>query len=56
MNPFQAAPKSKKMTTLVALYPGLICNVFISTSFRGMLPLAAEEFSDGAIWPLSVVL
>jgi MFS family permease len=44
------------MTTLSAVYLGLICNVFISTSFSGMLPLAAEEFSDGAVWPLALAV
>ncbi|MDR1933848.1 MAG: MFS transporter [Spirochaetales bacterium] len=56
MNPFQEAPQSKKMTTIVALYLALICNTFISTSFSGMLPLAAGEFKDGAIWPLAMAI
>jgi MFS family permease len=56
MNPFQTAPKSKKMVTLTALYLGVICNTFTSMSFSGMLPLAAEEFSDGSIWPLALAV
>jgi MFS family permease len=56
MNPFQEAPVSKKMLTVAGLYVAIVSQIFISTSFSGMLPLAAEDFADGTLWPLAIAV
>jgi len=56
MNPFQSAPHGKKMMTVWAIYLGVICNVFVATTFPGMLPAAAEEMPDGEIWPVAMAI
>jgi MFS family permease len=56
MNPFQEAPNSKKMLTIAGLYIAVVSQIFISTSYSGMLPLAALDFADGTMWPLAIAV
>jgi MFS family permease len=53
VNPFQAAPNSKKMLTLVGLYLGLVSQLIASTTFSGILRVAQNDFTDGSLWILA---
>jgi MFS family permease len=56
MNPFQAAPNSKKWLTLIGLYLGTICNLISSTTNSVLLPAAAADIGGMEIYPIAATL
>jgi MFS family permease len=53
MNPFQAAPQSKKIITLIGIYVGIIVSLMQSSSLSTILPIAAQEIGGADIYPLA---
>jgi MFS family permease len=53
MNPFAAAPTSKKMLTVVGVFLAMITSIFISSSTSILLPVAANEIGGLDIYPLA---
>lgn len=53
MNPFETAPKGKKLQTVIAVYIAMITSIFISSSTSILLPAAAKEIGGLDIYPLA---
>lgn len=53
MNPFQAAPNSKKMLTLFSVYLGVIANLMVSSTNATLLPTAAADIGGMEIYGLA---
>jgi MFS family permease len=53
MNPFEAAPKNKKMLVIAGLYVGMFAMVMLSASFSTIVPEAAKEIGGMEIFPLA---
>lgn len=56
MNPFQAAPNSKKWLTLIGLYLATVCNLIQSTTNSILLPAAAANIGGMDIYPIAGTL
>lgn len=56
MNPFQAAPNSKKLLTIIGTYIAMITSIFISSSSSLLLPAAAREIGGLEYYPLATTL
>lgn len=56
MNPFEAAPKSKKMLVIAGLYVGMFAMLIMAASFSTIVPVAAEEIGGLDIFPLAASL
>lgn len=53
MNPFLAAPHSRKMMTLVGIYLAVVANLMVSTTNATLLPAAAQEIGGADIYGLA---
>ena len=53
VNPFQAAPNSKKLLAVVGVYLGVMANMLVSTTNSTMLPAAAAEIGGMDIYGLA---
>lgn len=56
MNPFQAAPNTKKWFTLIGLYLATVCNLIQSTTNSVLLPAAAADIGGMDIYPIAGTL
>lgn len=52
-NPFQSAPNSKKMMTLIGVYLGVVANLLVSNTNSLVLPAAAAEIGGMEIYGLA---
>lgn len=53
VNPFHAAPNSKKLMAVIAVYLGVMANLLVSTTNSTCLPAAAQEIGGMDIYGLA---
>jgi MFS family permease len=53
MNPFLAAPNSKKLMTLIGIYLGIVASIMVSSSLSTLLPTAAADIGGADIYALA---
>ena len=53
INPFQAAPNSKKIMTLAGIYIALLGQIFVSSGLSVILPAAAQDIGGETLYPLA---
>jgi MFS family permease len=56
LNPFQANPSGKKMTSVIAVYVVVVASIFVSSGASLVLPVAAREIGGGDIYSLAMTL